>query len=184
MAEKTIKIVRSFLLRCYRNGSDMEARQAMHNGATMAGVAFNNAGLGINHSTAHAVGAHFHIPHGKACAIMMPYVIRCNAKNENARLNYARISRLIKMDESGINQSVLNLIDTIFRFNKELGIPVTLRDAGVSLEDFKEDLDAMVDSAMKDTCTKTNPRVVYKVEMRQLFIDTFFGDKIKLRNLY
>ena len=114
----------------------------------------------------------------------MPYVIRCNAKNENARLNYARISRLIKMDESGINQSVLNLIDTIFRFNKELGIPVTLRDAGVSLEDFKEDLDAMVDSAMKDTCTKTNPRVVSKEEMRQLFIDAFFGDKIKLRNLY
>ena len=184
MAEKTIKIVRSFLLRCYRNGSDMEARQVMHNGATMAGVAFNNAGLGINHSTAHAVGAHFHIPHGKACAIMMPYVIRCNAKNENARLNYARISRLIKMDESGINQSVLNLIDTIFRFNKELGIPVTLRDAGVGLEDFKEDLDAMVDSAMKDTCTKTNPRVVSKEEMRQLFIDAYFGDKIKLRNLY
>ena len=115
---------------------------------------------------------------------LMPYVIRCNAKNENARLNYARISRLIKMDESGINQSVLNLIDTIFRFNKELGIPVTLRDAGVSLEEFKEDLDAMVDSAMKDTCTKTNPRVVSKEEMRQLFIDAFFGDKIKLRNLY
>lgn len=184
MAEKTIKIVRSFLLRCYRNGSDMEARQAMHNGATMAGVAFNNAGLGINHSTAHAIGAHFHIPHGKSCAIMMPYVIRFNAKNENARLNYARIARLIKMDESGINQSVTNLVDTIFRFNKELGIPVTIQEAGVKLEEFKEDLDAMVNSAYNDTCTKTNPRKCSKEELRQLFIDAYFGDKIKLRNLY
>ncbi len=184
MAEKTIKIVRSYLLRCYRNGSDMEARQAMHNGATMAGVAFNNAGLGINHSTAHAIGAHYHIPHGKACAIMMPYVIRFNSKNQNAAINYARISRLIKMDTAGMSQSVLNLIDTIFKFNKELGIPTTLKEAGVSLEDFKEDLDAMVESAMNDTCTKTNPRVCSKEEMRKLFIDAYFGDKVKLRNLY
>ena len=184
MAEKTIKIVRSYLLRCYRNGSDMEARQAMHNGATMAGVAFNNAGLGINHSTAHAIGAHYHIPHGKACAIMMPYVIRFNAKNQNAAINYARISRLIKMDTAGMSQSVLNLIDTIFKFNKELGIPTTLKEAGVGLEDFKEDLDAMVESAMNDTCTKTNPRVCSKEEMRKLFIDAYFGDKVKLRNLY
>lgn len=184
MAEKTIKIVRSYLLRCYRNGSDMEARQAMHNGATMAGVAFNNAGLGINHSTAHAIGAHYHIPHGKACAIMMPYVIRFNSKNQNAAINYARISRLIKMDTAGMSQSVLNLIETIFKFNKELGIPTTLKEAGVGLEDFKEDLDAMVESAMNDTCTKTNPRVCSKEEMRKLFIDAYFGDKIKLRNLY
>lgn len=184
MAEKTIKIVRSYLLRCYRNGSDMEARQAMHNGATMAGVAFNNAGLGINHSTAHAIGAHYHIPHGKACAIMMPYVIRFNSKNQNAAINYARISRLIKMDTAGMSQSVLNLIDTIFKFNKELGIPTTLKEAGVGLEEFKEDLDAMVESAMNDTCTKTNPRVCSKEEMRKLFIDAYFGDKIKLRNLY
>ena len=184
MAEKTIKIVRSYLLRCYRNGSDMEARQAMHNGATMAGVAFNNAGLGINHSTAHAIGAHYHIPHGKACAIMMPYVIRFNSKNQNAAINYARISRLIKMDTAGMTQSVLNLIDTIFKFNKELGIPTTLKEAGVGLEEFKEDLDAMVESAMNDTCTKTNPRVCSKEEMRKLFIDAYFGDKIKLRNLY
>ena len=184
MAEKTIKIVRSYLLRCYRNGSDMEARQAMHNGATMAGVAFNNAGLGINHSTAHAIGAHYHIPHGKACAIMMPYVIRFNSKNQNAPINYARISRLIKMDTAGMSQSVLNLIETIFKFNKELGIPTTLKEAGVGLEDFKEDLDAMVESAMNDTCTKTNPRVCSKEEMRKLFIDAYFGDKVKLRNLY
>ena len=184
MAEKTIKIVRSYLLRCYRNGSDMEARQAMHNGATMAGVAFNNAGLGINHSTAHAIGAHYHIPHGKACAIMMPYVIRFNSKNQNAAINYARISRLIKMDTAGMSQSVLNLIDTIFKFNKELGIPTTLKEAGVGLEEFKEDLDAMVESAMNDTCTKTNPRVCSKEEMRKLFIDAYFGDKVKLRNLY
>jgi alcohol dehydrogenase class IV len=184
MAEKTIKIVRSYLLRCYRNGSDMEARQAMHNGATMAGVAFNNAGLGINHSTAHAIGAHYHIPHGKACAIMMRYVIRFNSKNQNAAINYARISRLIKMDTAGMSQSVLNLIETIFKFNKELGIPTTLKEAGVGLEDFKEDLDAMVESAMNDTCTKTNPRVCSKEEMRKLFIDAYFGDKVKLRNLY
>ena len=184
MAEKTIKIVRSYLLRCYRNGSDMEARQAMHNGATMAGVAFNNAGLGINHSTAHAIGAHYHIPHGKACSIMMPYVIRFNSKNQNAAINYARISRLIKMDTAGMSQSVLNLIETIFKFNKELGIPTTLKEAGVGLEDFKEDLDAMVESAMNDTCTKTNPRVCSKEEMRKLFIDAYFGDKVKLRNLY
>jgi len=184
MAEKTIKIVRSYLLRCYRNGGDMEARQAMHNGATMAGVAFNNAGLGINHSTAHAIGAHYHIPHGKACAIMMPYVIRFNSKNQNAAINYARISRLIKMDTAGMSQSVQNLIETIFKFNKELGIPTTLKEAGVGLEDFKEDLDAMVESAMNDTCTKTNPRVCSKEEMRKLFIDAYFGDKIKLRNLY
>ena len=184
MAEKTIKIVRSYLLRCYRNGSDMEARQAMHNGATMAGVAFNSAGLGINHSTAHAIGAHYHIPHGKACAIMMPYVIRFNSKNQNAAINYARISRLIKMDTAGMSQSVLNLIETIFKFNKELGIPTTLKEAGVGLEDFKEDLDAMVESAMNDTCTKTNPRVCSKEEMRKLFIDAYFGDKVKLRNLY
>ena len=83
-----------------------------------------------------------------------------------------------------MSQSVQNLIETIFKFNKELGIPTTLKEAGVGLEDFKEDLDAMVESAMNDTCTKTNPRVCSKEEMRKLFIDAYFGDKIKLRNLY
>jgi alcohol dehydrogenase class IV len=87
------------------------------------------------------------------------------------------------MDTVGINQSVLNLIDTIFRFNKELGIPITIKDAGVNVEEFREDLDAMVESAMNDTCTKTNPRTCSKEELRQLFIDAYFGDKVKLRKL-
>ena len=180
-AEKAIKLIRTYLIKCYRKGDDMVARQKMHHASNMAGVAFNNSGLGINHSCAHTIGAHYHIPHGVACALMMPYVIRFNAGNEEARKNYARIARLIKVNANGIDQSVENLVRTIFRFERELGIPNSIKEYGVDKDDFSEDLEEMVESAMKDPCTKTNPRQPSKEEIRQLLIDAYFGDKIKIK---
>lgn len=183
-AEKAIKLIRSYLLKCYRHPSDLYARQRMHNAATMAGVAFTNAGLGLVHSMAHTIGAHFHIPHGEACAVMLPYVVEFNAGIDDSEVqpcckNYARIARLIKVDKGTVRQSAYMLVRTLMHFNTELGIPNTISGLDISKEDFKANLDEMVDSAFVDKCLPTNPREVSKDQIRSLFIKAYYGTENK-----
>ncbi len=179
MAEKAIKLVRSNLITAYKNPGDRAARQAMHNASCMAGIAFNNAGLGLNHGMAHALGAHFHVPHGKANAILLPYVTGFNAGcfdnlTEHAK-KYAKIARLIHVDAGSIRQSSFNLIRTIKRTNEQLGIPASIMSAGIDRAEFESQLDPMARSALADRCTATNPRGCTAEDIRRIFIHAYFG---------
>ncbi len=178
-AEKAIKLVRSYLLTAYKEPNNLEARQKMHDASCLAGIAFNNAGLGLNHGMAHAVGAKFHIPHGKANAVLLPYVMGFNAGcfdelTENAIL-YARIARLIKVDSQSVRQSALNLIRTVKKFNENMGMPVNIKSLGISKEEFKAELDAMAEAALKDKCTATNPRKCSIEDIKKIYTHSYFG---------
>lgn len=178
-AEKAIKLVYEHLLRCYSTPDDLEARQGMHNASCLAGIAFSNAGLGLCHGMAHALGAHFHIPHGRANGIMLPYVMSFNAGCADtltpAVKRYAEIARLLYLDSSSTRQSALNVIRTSRRYVEKLHIPSTIQAAGVSEQDFEEKLDAMVASAMADRCTATNPRACTEEDIRMVFRKAFVG---------
>ena len=161
VAEKAIKLVYQHLLKAYADPDNLEARQGMHNASCLAGIAFSNASLGINHSMAHALGAHAHLPHGRANAILLPYVLSYNAgcvdKLTPVAERYAEISRMLNLETSSTRQSALNLIHTVKRFIKQLHMPATIQAAGVSQKDFEQMLPAMVEAAMADRCTATSP---------------------------
>ena len=181
-AEKAIKLVRDNLLKTYREPGNLEARQAMHHASCLAGVAFNNAGLGLNHGMAHALGGKFHIPHGKANAVLLPYVMGFNAGcydqlTEHARA-YARIARLIHVESSSIRQSALNLIRSVKKFIHELELPATIREMGIDREAFMEALDEMAQAAYRDRCTATNPRACSVEEIRDLFMRAYDGKSV------
>lgn len=183
MAEKAIKLVRSHLLRCYKEPENMESRQAIHNASTMAGIAFNNSGLGLNHGMAHALGGRFHTAHGKANAVLLPYVMGYNAGcfdslNDNAK-KYARIARLVKVDSASVRQSAFNLIRSVKKINEDLKIPSTIKDLGIDEEEFLNHLDGMAKSALEDRCTATNPRVPTFEEVRELYLHAYYGRVIK-----
>ena len=179
MAEKAMKLVRSNLVKAFKNPGDMEARQAMHNASCMAGIAFSNAGLGLNHGMAHALGAHFHIPHGRANGILLPYVMSfnagCHEQLTEVAERYARISRLLHLEGNSIRQSDLTLIRVIRGYIETLKMPATIKAAGVSEDKFYEALDDMAGDALADGCTATNPRKVTKAEIRQIYEKAYFG---------
>ena len=178
-AEKAIKLVRKHLLTAYRHPEDMEARQGMHNASCLAGMAFSNSGLGLNHGMAHALGARFHIPHGRANGILLPYVMSFNAGCTESLTpvakRYARIARLLGLESSSVRQSALNLIRTARKYVEQLSIPSSIQKAGVSKADFEAELDAMAEAALADRCTATNPRACTKEEILRVFQKAYIG---------
>ncbi|NLV85946.1 MAG: iron-containing alcohol dehydrogenase [Clostridiales bacterium] len=164
MAEKSIKLVYRYLLKAYKEPENLDYRQRMHNASCLAGAAFSNAGLGINHSLAHALGGKFHIPHGRANGILLPYVMSFNAgctdKLTPTANRYAKISRLLDLETTSVRQSALNLIRTARRFIEALGMPSNIKDAGISQAEFEAALPEMAETALKDSCTSTNPEYV------------------------
>lgn len=178
-AEKAIKLVHHYLLRAYKNPNDLEARQRMHNASCLAGIAFSNAGLGLNHGMAHAMGARFHIPHGRANGILLPYVMSFNAGctdhlTDTAK-RYAKISHLLFIDTPSTRQSALSLIRTARSFMKQMNMPATIAAAGVSQELFESELDAMAEAALADACTSTNPRPVTVEEIKEIYRKAYSG---------
>lgn len=164
MAEKAIRLVYRYLLKAYKEPENLDYRQRMHNASCLAGAAFSNAGLGINHSLAHALGGRFHIPHGRANGILLPYVMSFNAgcteKLTPTANRYAKISRLLDLETTSVRQSALNLIRTARRFIEELGMPSNIKAAGISQQEFEKALPEMAETALKDSCTATNPEHV------------------------
>lgn len=178
-AEKAIKLVRSNLLRVYHEPDNLEARQKMHHASCLAGMAFSNAGLGLNHSMAHTLGAHFHIPHGRANGILLPYVMAFNAgcldKLTAVAMRYAVIARLVKIDGPSIRQSAFSVVRSTKQMIRRLGIPESIKAAGIEKEDFERVLDEMAEAAYQDSCTRTNPRACSKDEIRELFMRAYTG---------
>ncbi|MGL4730272.1 MAG: 1-propanol dehydrogenase PduQ [Clostridium sp.] len=178
LAEKAIKLVFEYLEKAYVNGADLEAREKMHNASCIAGMAFTNASLGINHSMAHIIGGRFHIPHGKANAILLPYVIEYNADlpgfnshdySETAK-KYAEIARFLNLTTSkSIREGVKALTRAIIALKKKLQIPTGLKDVQVDRNEFEQNLEDLAVIAIKDGCTATNPREPRVDELKELF---------------
>lgn len=189
LATQAFKMAFDYLKRAYDNGEqDSEAREKMHNASCIAGMAFTNAFLGLNHSMAHKLGGEFHIPHGRANAILLPYVIKYNSslpsklatfpKYEKfiADKKYAHLAELIGKAGSSAEESIKNLINTIFSMNKELGIPLNLKEAGVKEEVFLGKVDMLSELAHEDQCTGTNPRYPLISEIREIYLKCFYGE--------
>ncbi len=178
-AEKAMKLVRGNLMKVYKNPDDMEARQKMHHASCLAGLAFSNAGLGLNHGMAHTLGAHFHIPHGRANGILLPYVMAFNAgchdKLTPVAKRYARIARVLRLEGPSIRQSAFSVIRTTRQYIKQLHIPDTIENAGVSREDFEGALEEMAQAAYADACTRTNPRECSVEEIKEVFRHAYTG---------
>lgn len=191
LAEKAIKLVFEYLPQAYQNGRDKEARERMHNASCIAGMAFTNAFLGLNHSMAHILGGKFHIPHGRANAILMPYVIRYNAEKPTkfqafpqyeypqADQRYAEIARFLGLPAQTTEEGVASLIRAIRELLQKVNIPLTLREAGVSREFFEQELQEMADIAFNDQCTGTNPRMPLVSEIVALYREAYEGVKVK-----
>lgn len=179
MAEKAIKIVYNYLLKTYKEPQNLEYRQRMHNASCLAGAAFSNAGLGINHSMAHALGGKFHVPHGRANGILLPYVMSYNAGCSNKLTptanRYAKVSRMLNIGTSSTRQSALNLIRTARRLIQELNMPPDLKSIGISREDFERVLPELTETALADRCTSTNPESVDAKAIREIYLNAWAG---------
>lgn len=180
LAEKAVKLVFEYLLRAYKDGNDVVAREKLHNASCMAGMAFTNASLGINHSIAHTIGGNFHIPHGRSNAIILPYVIKYNAnlqakeETETAR-RYAELSRILGLPCSSIKEGVNSLICAVNVLISETNTPRNLKEANVDGNELFNKLQSMIDAALADNCTKTNPRIPSKEDMSSL-IKEIYGE--------
>ena len=178
LAIKAIQIVDEYLQKSY-DGST-EAKELMHYGQCMAGMAFSNALLGIVHSMAHKTGAAFstgHIIHGLANAMYLPYVIKYNAKNEEAAKRYVEIAASIGIKSTG-KEAIDALCARIVALNNYMGIPNTLKEFGIVESEFKERIAAISENAVGDACTGSNPRAIDPVAMEKLFTCIYYGNEV------
>lgn len=188
-ALQALKLLKEYLPSAYVNGAkDPVAREKVHNAATLAGIAFANAFLGACHSMAHKVGAAFHLPHGLANALLISNVIRYNA-NDNptkqaafsqydrpkAKCRYAEIASYLGLGGNTKDEQVENLIHWVESLKKTLEIPASIKEAGVTEEDFLAKLDAVAVDAFDDQCTGANPRYPLISEFRAILLDSFYG---------
>lgn len=174
LALKAIEMVNMHLVNSYKG--DMEARGEMHEAQCLAGMAFSNALLGIVHSMAHKVGAVFHIPHGCANAIFLPYVIKYNRKACEDR--YANIARHIGLKGESERELTDALIDLINKFNKELNIPSSMKEYGIDENEFKANLKFIAHNAVLDPCTGSNPRDIDDETMEKLYTCAYYGSDV------
>ncbi|MDK0540443.1 iron-containing alcohol dehydrogenase [Clostridium perfringens] len=174
LALKAIEMVNMHLVNSF-NG-DMEARGEMHEAQCLAGMAFSNALLGIVHSMAHKVGAVFHIPHGCANAIFLPYVIKYNRKACEDR--YANIARHIGLKGESERELTDALVGLINKFNKELNIPSSMKEYGIDENEFKANLKFIAHNAVLDPCTGSNPREINDETMEKLYTCAYYGSDV------
>ncbi|AZB71219.1 iron-containing alcohol dehydrogenase [Cereibacter sphaeroides] len=164
-AEKALELAFPALPRAYDNGNDLAARDAMHQASCLAGMAFTEAGLGINHGLAHAIGGQLHLVHGRINAVLLPHVIAWNAGLEDdapgcreTAGRYARIAQRVGLDVPGTRAGVIALIRAIEALNQRFGIPSSLRGLGVAIEEYRRAIPDLAAAAFADACTAGNPR--------------------------
>ncbi|SNS12310.1 Alcohol dehydrogenase, class IV [Anaerovirgula multivorans] len=179
LVEKSIAQVFQYLLKAYEDGANMVAREKLHNASCMAGIAFTNAGLGINHSMAHSLGSFFKIPHGRSNAILMPYVIAFNSKEQGkkdynqAAIKYVQLAEHLGLPSVTIEKGVLSLIEAIKVMKMAMKMPATIKEAGVDREIFMNALEEMSTIALKDMCTSGNPKEVTKEDIKNIYLEAY-----------
>ena len=180
LAEKAIEICGVFLLRAYLDGNDTHARQKMHSASCLAGLAFNTASLGLNHGMAHQLGATFHIPHGRANAMLLPHIIEFNSdinKHSKSRetylpavKRYATVAQILGLSSYNKIMTVRSLVNWVQFMLKEMDIPLSISQIGtISEEEYFGAIDRMADAALADACTATNPRVPTKDDVIRIY---------------
>lgn len=188
-ALRSLKMIFDYLPRAYDDGpNDPVAREKMANAATMAGMAFANAFLGVCHSMAHKLGAFHHLPHGVANALMIDEVIRFNATDvpvkmgafsqydhPHALARYAEVADALGLKGKTDEDKVEALIAALDALKARVGIKKTIRDYGIQEEDFLARLDEMVEQAFDDQCTGANPRYPLMSEIRQMYLNAYYG---------
>ena len=190
LAEKAAELVMKYLEAAYDDGTNKLAREKMHNSSTIAGMAFTNAFLGVNHSLAHKIGAEFHLPHGRINAILLPYVIRYNSSKPTKFVSFPKYEYFIadekyyemakkvglKADtkEEGIN----SLIKRIQEMNEHLNIPKSFKEAGIDEKEFLSKVDILAERSFEDQCTTANPRVPLVTELKRILLDSYYGKEV------
>jgi len=170
------QMIFEYLPRAYRNPEDKEAREKMHFAATMAGLAMSNATACIAHAMGHSFGAIFHIPHGRAVGVFHPYTIQYNAKEVMEK--YAKIAKAIGIEARTDEEAVKKLVDAIRDLMKKIGEPLTVKEMGITWEDYEKNLDSLAKKARESGATFVNPRVPEEEDYRKLFIYAFKGEKV------
>ncbi len=192
LALKAIKLVFDYLPRAYKDGNDVEARDHMANASCMAGMAFANAFLGVNHSMAHKLGAFHHIPHGIANALVLTDVMRYNSAEVPTKMGtfpqyqyphtlarYAEIGRFVGLTGKNDQEVFEKLLDKLENLKKEIEIKPTIKDYNVDEDYFLETLDEMVEQAFNDQCTGANPRYPLMSELKELYLKAYYGKEAK-----
>ena len=189
LALRSLQMIFKYLPRAYDNGSnDPEAREKMANAATMAGMAFANAFLGVCHSMAHKLGAFHHLPHGVANALMIDEVLRFNAAEVPTKMGtfpqydhphtlarYAEVADALGIKGKNDAEKLENLIAAIDELKAKVGIKKTIKDYGIDEKDFLDRLDEMVEQAFDDQCTGANPRYPLMSEIKQMYLNAYYG---------
>lgn len=185
LALQAIKMVFKYLVRSY-NG-EQRAREKMHNASCIAGMAFTNSFLGLNHSMAHKLGGDYHIPHGRANTILLPYVIEYNAQKPTkfaifpkyekfiADVRYAEIAKSLGLPASTTEEGVKSLIKAVKELNKDLNQPVSIKDCGIDEKVFMDNLMDLSNKAFSDQCTTANPRYPLVNEIAELYKKCYYG---------
>ena len=188
LAEKAAELVFKYLVRSYKSSEDKEAREKMHNASTIAGMAFSNAFLGINHSLAHKIGAEYHVPHGRANAILLPYVIKYNATTPDkfvsfpkyeyfiADKRYAEIARRQGLPANTIQEGVDSLISAIRKLMKDLDMSTSFKDEGIDEKEYMDKVEELAYKAFEDQCTTANPKLPLIEDLKQILIDAYYGE--------
>jgi len=171
-----IRAIFAYLPRAYRDGSDMEAREKLHNAATMAGMAFSNSQIGLAHALGHALGAVFKIPHGRSVAVFLPYTMEYNAREEPAR--YAEIAEALGLGPGGPGELAEALVGAVRRLIEDVDGPLRVADLGVEEGAYEAELDRLVDRAMESTGLVANPREAGREELRRLFTYAYEGRSV------
>ena len=193
LAKEALGKIFKYLPRAYENGAnDPEAREEMANAATMAGMAFANAFLGVCHSMAHKLGAFHHIAHGIANALLIDEVLRYNSQEAPVKMGtfpqygypntlrrYAEIAESVGITGNSDEEKLENLIKKIDELKETIGIKPTIRDYGVDEKDFLATLDEMTEDAFDDQCTGTNPRYPLMSEIKDMYLQSYYGHKVE-----
>ncbi len=192
LSMEAIRLIFKYLPRSYHNGADdRQAREKIHNAATIAGMAFANAFLGVCHSMAHKIGGEFHVTHGLANAILLPYVIKFNStdkptkqgcfpqyKRPEAKTRYAAVADLLNLGGKTEDEKVELLIKAIIGLMDELNVPKSFKELGISKEQYYAKIDELSEKAFDDQCTGANPRYPLISEIKQMYIDAFEGNPV------
>ena len=189
LALNAIKLVFNYLPRAYKDGSDVEARQHMANASCMAGMAFANAFLGVNHSLAHKLGAFHHLPHGIANALVLLHVLRYNAAEVPAKMGtfpqyqyphtlarYAEIGRSVGLTGKNDSEVFEKLLQKLQELMDTIEIKHTIKEYGVDEKYFLETLDEMTEQAFNDQCTGANPRYPLMSELKEIYLKAYYGE--------
>lgn len=181
LAEKAVEIAGQFLIRSYSSCDDTHARRKMHIASCLAGLAFNSASLGLNHGMAHQLGAMFHIPHGRANAILLPYIIEFNSgmsltsrsqkEYPSCVRKYCNLARVLGVSNMNEVTTIRSLISYMHFMNSEMGIPNRVSEAlpNLTKEEYEAAIDKMADAALRDGCTMTNPRTPLKNDVIEIY---------------